>query len=49
MGSLMNRWKIPTGQYVFLPASLSGLPPYKADACRLFMAGRSEIIMRVLS
>ena len=42
----MTWWATTVGRLVYQPASLRGLPKYKADACRLFMEGRSETLLK---
>ena len=42
----MTWWATTAGRLVCQPASLRGLPKYKADACRLFMAGRGDLFLR---
>jgi len=46
----MTWWMRSTsGRPLYAPETLCGLPQYKADAHRLFMAGRGDLLMRLLT
>ncbi len=46
----MTWWMRSTsGRRFFEPDSIRGLPDYKADAHRLYMAGRGDLLMRLLT